>query len=724
MNWFPLFSSKGILLVFFTCLLCTQVWAQKRIIDSLHRAEILHPNDDTIKVNLYDKLGFAQRFFGPDSVMFYANKVAELSTKLSYRKGMAASYKLKSMALFMQGDVLGGIEFANKSLDIYVALGDAKAEASILNNLGMFYYEMGEHHKSIEYYKHSLAIRERLNHGAEIADSYNNLGNAYNSLGDYAEALSYHFKALSYREHSEKIEDLGDSYTNISSVYFMIHSYDEALVYAKKAYVIFMKTGQADGVLNAMLNFGSIYTELNQPKKALGYYHQALVLNNQLKFGINAATVYYNIGHIYLQQHELNKAKSYLDSAVLFANSSYNNEAFALTNVDLGELAIIGKNYSLAESYLRKALNIAKFIDSKSRQHEISKRLAQLLVLKGNYKEAYTYMTDAIALGDSVHAARIDKGIYQSKLDYLLENHKQKIDLLEKDQSLQNANLKFQRLLLTSLALTIVLLGGIIFIQRRNVLRSRKTQAVIMQQSNELMEQATKLQEVNRVKDKVFSVLSHDLRNPINSLTSVMNMLNTDMLTVEEFGMMRDKFSVQLRTVNLMLDNLLHWSRANLRGIIDTNKSVVQVNKTVQQVCLLTNEVARNKQIKVESGLSLDSTVYADADHLDIIFRNVISNALKFTPVGGTITITDKVVGDKRLISIRDSGVGMSEEKIRELFTDLPLVSQYGTKGEKGTGIGLLITKEFVQINNGTINVESKPNEGTNFILSFPLRQA
>lgn len=710
-------------ILFVTLFVSRISFAQRQAIDSLIKVNQAYTEVDTFKVEILDKLGFAYRFFGPDSVLYYADKVKEISEQLNYKRGIAASYKLRSMGLYMRGDVPNAILYTNKALDLYTAIGELKGEASMLNNLGMFYYEKGEHRTSVDYYLRSLELRQLLGHQPEIADSYNNLGNAFNSLGDYAQALSFHFKALSIREKLNKAEDLADSYTNISSVYYMIHSYEESLVYAKKAYLIFKQYGQSDGILNSLLNFGSIYTELGPKSKALHYFKEALVLNKQLKLEVNLAIVYYNIGHIYLNLKNYSLAKCYLDSALNTTSKSYYNEGAALTYIDLGFIARAKGQLKEAEILLRKGLEIAEVIGSKPRQSEASKELAKLMQVKGDLKQANHYLELAMMIDDSLHKAEINKGIYQSKLDYLLENHKQKIDLLEKDKSLQSANLKFQRLLLTSLIVALLLLGGIIFIQRRNVLRMRQVQSLIMEQSDELKSQADNLQEVNRVKDKVFSVLSHDLRGPINSLTSVMSMMNSDLMTADEFNQMRDKFSQQLRSLNLMLDNLLFWSRANLKGIIDTNKSYVNVNKKVQQTFLLLGEVARGKQIRLQSDLTIDSVVYADADHMDIIFRNLISNALKYTPNGGSITITEQVNGNMREINVTDTGVGMSEEKMNELFTDLPIHSQYGTKGEKGTGIGLLITREFVMINKGTIKVESKLNEGTTFTVSFPIEQ-
>ena len=165
----------------------------------------------------------------------------------------------------------------------------------------------------------------------------------------------------------------------------------------------------------------------------------------------------------------------------------------------------------------------------------------------------------------------------------------------------------------------------------------------------------------------------------------------------------------------------MHWSTGNISGRTDVRLSQVTIASVVQANFELYKQIASEKKVRLTSYLDKDSRVFADSAHVDIIMRNLISNALKFSNSGGEVIISEEVMDDNRIIYVIDNGVGMSDEFSKQLFADKPVQPQYGTSGEKGTGIGLLLTKEFVERNHGKIAVLTKEGQGTTFVVTLPL---
>ncbi len=240
--------------------------------------------------------------------------------------------------------------------------------------------------------------------------------------------------------------------------------------------------------------------------------------------------------------------------------------------------------------------------------------------------------------------------------------------------------------------------------------------------TNKLSESEEKLQQLNADKDKFFSIISHDLRSPFTGLIGFSEILSTEAETMsrQEIKEYSTMVSTSVKSVFNLLENLLHWSRLQ-RGNIDFKPTRIPLKNIAQQILNLYSNNAKFKDISLINTLSDSITAFADAQMIDTVMRNLVSNALKFTPSGGCITISGRQVDDKIEVSISDTGIGIPEEEMHKLFQIGVDVKQSVNSAEKGTGLGLLLCKDFVEKNSGLIRAESKPGEGTSFIFSLPL---
>jgi signal transduction histidine kinase len=233
--------------------------------------------------------------------------------------------------------------------------------------------------------------------------------------------------------------------------------------------------------------------------------------------------------------------------------------------------------------------------------------------------------------------------------------------------------------------------------------------------------QNLQLQQLNGTKDKFFSILGHDLKGPLNSLTSFSGLLinHTDSLSKDEIKMLALDLDKSLKNLFALLENLLEWSRSqtgniefkperfDLASVLETNKELLKVQ-------------AQNKKISIENACKAEVVVNAHRHSINTVIRNLISNAIKFTPEGGSIIINAQQAQEEVMVSVADNGVGMTPEVISKLFRIDTKLTTKGTADEKGTGLGLILCKEFIEKNGGRIGVDSKPDEGTVFYFTLP----
>jgi signal transduction histidine kinase len=238
----------------------------------------------------------------------------------------------------------------------------------------------------------------------------------------------------------------------------------------------------------------------------------------------------------------------------------------------------------------------------------------------------------------------------------------------------------------------------------------------------ELKIYASELKELNATKDKFFSIIAHDLRNPFNALLNltdfIIDSIEEDNKTraIEQAGFMK----VSAQNAFNLLQNLLDWSSIQQGGVY-CNPAYEILLSLVKEELLTLENISNQKNIKIELSIPETLIVKADKNMLKTILRNLISNALKYTYDGGNIIVGAERVDTQVLIRITDSGTGMSEEELKMLFRLNTGQSKPGTKQEKGSGLGLILCKEFVTLHHGTIWVESEPGKGSTFFISLPL---
>lgn len=221
---------------------------------------------------------------------------------------------------------------------------------------------------------------------------------------------------------------------------------------------------------------------------------------------------------------------------------------------------------------------------------------------------------------------------------------------------------------------------------------------------------------VNARKDRLFSIISHDIRSPLSTILGYSEIILEDLdeLSKDEIREYSYYINNVAKEINGLMSNLLDWSRIQLDRI-DFAPEEIALDKVVNKVIGLFKQSAELKQISLNSSINGASQVYADSNMLNTILRNLVSNAIKFTDTDGTVSISATIKGHKTLITVRDNGIGITSHELKNLFRVENHKPKVGTNNEKGTGLGLLLCKEFVEQHGGALKVESSPGEGSSF---------
>ncbi len=267
--------------------------------------------------------------------------------------------------------------------------------------------------------------------------------------------------------------------------------------------------------------------------------------------------------------------------------------------------------------------------------------------------------------------------------------------------------------------------GGVDYItkpfQREELIARINNHVALSDAKRRILHQAEQIQKINRTKDRLYSVIAHDIKTPFSNISMLISTLAEGYLEPgsDEYKEIIQNISNSSQETYALLKNLLFWTRTQT-GDLEMAPESVRLNELVHNALHFFKPNASKKSITLHMDVPEDLMMRADRNMMQSILQNLVSNAIKFTDDGGDVRITARKKVNNVVIEVQDNGVGITEENMKKLFVDEGQVTTRGTNDEKGSGLGLLLVKDFVQRNNGMLELESKPDEGTTFTLIFP----
>jgi two-component system, sensor histidine kinase and response regulator len=374
-------------------------------------------------------------------------------------------------------------------------------------------------------------------------------------------------------------------------------------------------------------------------------------------------------------------------------------------------------NYQKALVYAEKALSIdTSVVNDKLIAPRANLNKASALFNSGKQKEGYDLMTRTYEELNILKDARFNYLMKEktSKLQaqYDIDKEHKYAVQLRKERWYQLLLLGFGAVLLGLLSLYVVSLI------KNNKIKQAKNDE-ITQQKTLLEEQKRELEQLNKSKDQLFSILSHDLRSPVGALKSTLGLLNDDIIQVDDFKRIAKKMERDVENTYNLLEELLEWSYSQMQGI-EPKKALLDLEELLSEKIELFKAKMERKKITFSLLSDDELNVFADKNQLGVVVTNLLSNAIKFTPEGGSISIESHEYEHNIEMKIKDSGIGIPSESIGKLFDTQSSFQRKGTAGENSTGLGLKLCKAMMEKNNGTICVESEVGKGTTFTIMIP----
>ncbi len=675
----------------------------------------------------------------------------ESPESLVYEAYIQLAWELKSIK---PNQSLG---FAQNALQIAEKKENLRDAANALSIIGVIYWQMGNFRMALDYHLEANSLFRDIDYEIGIARSNTNMGIIFSDQSHYEEALEYFYEALRIYESNQDTLGMAAVLNNIGMVYEHQKDYDLAERHHLQSLELKEQLKDERGMSFSYNNLGLVYQRLEETELAQKYFYKSLEIRLELNDKREIANTTSNLGNLYFQLEDYEKSDDYLTEALNLYAEVNDKSGLAKTYNYLGRLHIETNNLDRARDYFNQSMEIAEDIGLTRMITENYVNLAKVMALYGDYQAAYNYQQLYDHIKDSIYSEESRRKIIELQLMYDREKRESEMELLKKNQEISFLSTQRDRLLRNFLIIGVVLILISLFLlynrfliaSKANVLLEKQKAEITetnsqlvelnhslleqkkryeelnrkLHQSNEkLMESEKHLMETNATKDKFFSIISHDLRNPFASIVSFSRILKRDIssMSKDELSELAYELDKSVLKINNLLENLLQWSRTQT-GKIKYKPEYMAVHEIVKDNLNLFKNNAKEKNVKLMDEVDDDLPVFADRNMTDTVIRNLLSNALKYTDVGGEIKISSYVHDHMAYISVKDNGVGISQENKKKIFRVDSLHSTYGTMDEKGSGLGLLLCKEFVEKQGGYITFKSEQGKGSEFTFSLPL---
>ncbi len=623
---------------------------------------------DSQKCIAYSQLAKHYEFSHHDSSKFYLKAGIDYFSKSTYKKGFATLTLLQAGMDLKVGEMTLALKRLDLANDLYAELKDSAGIAELWNMKGELYGRKGDFVTATRYLTQTLSLSSRLKIHRTQASACLKMGVINEQNGNLDKALDYYNQSLKINETLALTSDIACLYNNIGIIYGKKDSISTAIQFFNRA----LEMGKSinsfqEPTLLAYQNLSIAYLHLGDREKAISYSQQALQLTEEENQPEHYARILYNMSGFYE-----------------------------------------GKESGTAIALLKKALQKTEQIEANLLRSDILNQLSEVYAQNGDFKTALDFKNRHDDLNDSLFSLQKAAEISNLQSLYELEASKIKIselNLQKKKQALE------RNLIITCVAFLILIIVGLSVSQLR-----------IMRLNNKLKASEEVLEETNKIKDKLFGIIGHDLKGPVGNIQALLTIYENPATQPEQKSIIFKSMKSVTDAALDKLNELLLWGQAQIKGIV-YDPHVINAGQYISSNMKLKASEAEMKNIKITSLVDPNLTIFADPAHFDLIIRNLLSNSIKYTDQNGEIEIemSRELKPGFTVFAVRDNGIGLTKTTAQSIFL-AKNQSISGTMNEKGTSLGLLLCRQYVEQNGGTIWVESEPGKGATFFFTIPDR--
>jgi signal transduction histidine kinase len=646
-------------------------------IDSLE-AELKKDHADSIKSQLFVSLSEAYQYSDFVKSKQYAEEAVRIAEKNNYKKARSTAYAHIGTLFTISGDYTSALRYDNMALQLSLAIKDSSAIAKDYNGMANDYFDLGEYDEAYYYFTQAYRVARSVEDSLTMTIAMHNVGRVFKELGQYDRALDH---LLISQRLSKLIHD-------------------------------------AEGIAYSLLEIGDLSLRKGQYDTALRTLNSSLKVTREMNVRVLEPKILTKLATINLHNKNFKNAMAYYDTTYRL-HVKTNNE-FGIAEVELGRGAVLADQgkYDDAIRAVSQSLALAKHTNARILEIKCYNQLSSLWEKKGGHEKSLEYFKQYKQLEDSLFSHDMQEKLLRDQIRFETESKDTQIAALSKMQGVKDDQIKRQEfisnILVVVMALSVILLATVY----RSGQRRRQINALLLRHQAEMEKRSEELERLNQVKDKFFSIISHDLRSPINALSGLLDLLDKGAVKPEELSGHITELKTRFNHTRTLLNNLLDWTLLQMDKL-NLQAARIDLHKIVDENIQLLSAV-QTKQIRLINNTPSPSVAFADSNTTNLVIRNLMTNAIKFTNDGGEVVIGGHEKDTYWVISVRDNGVGMNSEVIKILFDKTAPYTTRGTANEKGTGLGLILCKEFVEKNGGKIWVESGVGNGSTFFFTLP----
>ncbi|HEY3402275.1 MAG TPA: tetratricopeptide repeat-containing sensor histidine kinase [Ohtaekwangia sp.] len=634
--------------------------------------------DDTTRIRVLTKVSAAYQFQDFAKSLTYSQEALKLAEKININDSKVLAFQNAAFLFTLSGDFSSALRYDNFSLELEVLSKDTVGISRDYNNIGNDYYDLGEYDDAYFYFTQSYRMASAAQDTFRMLVALHNVGRVFKELGQF----------------------------------------DQALGHLRLSMKMSQEYGDKEGIAYAYDEIGDVLLRKNNYDSAFYFLTQSLQHTRKLNIDVLEPRILSKMATTYFRKNAYDKSLAYYDSAQALHVKT--NNRYGVAEVELGRGVVLMKQgkYDAAIQKIESSLKTAHEMNARVLEIRCFNQLASLWEMKGDFRKSLFYYKQYKLLEDTLFSQEMQGKLLRDQIRFETEARDSKIAALSLMQDSQRNEIKKQEFVFNILVVVMALTAVILITVYRSGQRRRKINMLLLQHQDDMEKRSEELERLNQVKDKFFSIISHDLRSPINALAGLLDLIDRGAIKPEEMHKHTQELKVRFNHTRTLLNNLLDWTLLQMDKL-NLQATRINLHKIVEENIQLLNSV-QGKHIKMLNEVPNDAVGFADSNTINLVIRNLMTNAIKFTMDGGEVIIAAKPKGFEWIISVKDNGIGMKPEILNILFDKTAPYTTRGTANEKGTGLGLILCKEFVEKNGGKIWVESEEGKGSMFWFTLP----
>jgi len=657
-------------------------------------------------------------FFFMGNKLFSQNNTAVVKSEnkyISQKNKLETSFLKVNTLMLANSDT---IQYANQVFLPSVPKKDSISIAEFYRINGKKYAEKRDYKQALANYNYAETLLQNEHKQEELANLYNSIGIVYGKIYNYDKALYYLHKSITILIKEGDNKKISASLNNLGVIYRGLKDYYKSQTIFQQSLFFARKSGDQIAIASSLNNISLNYIQKMNYKEALRYQLDAIKIFEKFKNKKRLCSSYISLGAIYKRLNNKKGLEYFYKSSKLAAevNDQY---LLSLALQNIGSTYLSMNQYQLAYEYLSKSEAVANEIKDFGCIKSVNEVLAEYYKKKGDFENALKHHEIFKNFNDSIYNKESNERFLDLQIKYEVEEKDNENKILKQESIIQQLAIQKQIYLRNAfIAVSVMIAMLVLFILFRFYIK-KKANKILSEKNRQISTQKNHLEDAYATKDKLFAIITHDLKNPFGTIISLAGYLEESFIEIDE-NQKRHAIKTIKKSADAaydLLENLTKWLLSQNKDF-PVNKSGFDINIAIQTILTFYRIESENKNIEIEFDFSSANYVYADEQMIKTIIRNLISNAIKFTPKNGKITVGIINLTDEIQIVIKDNGIGIKEKDKEKIFKVGSNFTTTGTLKEKGSGLGLILAKEFADRNKSKIWFESEVGKGSAFYFS------